>query len=155
MMMTKYPLLFTFFSKIEGRGYLADVAVHGRLLAEEEDGGWWAFGVNPGGVAAAGKTRTDAYIEFRKSLMQVLFDLAAQAKDFYAFRKAAMKFFGEVNKPTADEWLAAREEVRAKNITVDGLRRETSEAPRRIEIRQKKTFAAKGNITDPEEAIAA
>jgi hypothetical protein len=154
--MTKYPFLFTFLDKVEGNGFLADVAVHGRLLAEEQDGSWWMFGVNPGGVAAQGATRAEAYIEFRQSVMRVLFDLAVQSgTDFYAFRKAAKKFFDETNRPTEAEWQAARQQVRAGKITIEDMRRESAESPRRIEIKPKKVFRAKGNSVDPKASVAA
>jgi len=157
--MATYPLLFTFLEKVEGNGFLADVAVHGRLLAvEEEDGVWWMNGVQPGGVAAHGATRAEAYAEFRKTLMHVLFDIATQSRTFFDFRKAAMKFFEEVNRPTLVEWDQARQLVRAGKLTIDGMRRETAEAPRRIEIKQKqhlKDFKAKDNATDPGETVAA
>lgn len=105
---TPRALLFTFLDKVEGAGYLAAVEVHGRVLAEEEDGEWWMYGVNPGGLAALGKTRPEAYAEFRSSLMKVLFDLATEARDFYAFRAAAREFFDQTDKVTVDEWNAAR-----------------------------------------------
>lgn len=154
-MMTHYPLLFTFLDKVEGNGYLADIAVHGRLLAAEEDGTWWMYGVNPGGLAAPGSSRPAAYIEFRKTLMQVLFDMALEATNFYDFRKKAKKFFEETNEPTLAEWEEARKQVRAGKTTLDGIRLETRESPRRIEIKEKKSFAAKDNATDPQVAVAA
>ena len=46
--MTKYPLLFTFRDKIEGRDFVAEVVAHGRVLAVEEQEGWWLYGVQPG-----------------------------------------------------------------------------------------------------------
>ncbi len=153
--MATYPLLFTFLDKVEGNGYLADVAVHGRLLAVEQDEVWWMYGVNPGGVAAQGKSRAEAYGEFRRSVMKVLFDLATEAADFYAFRAKAKAFFEETNEPTLKEWQEARDQVRAGKVTIEGMRRETAESPRRIEINQKKTFAAKDNAVDPQASVAA
>lgn len=150
-----YPLLFTFVDKVEGNGYLAHVAVHGRLLAVEEEKGWWMYGVNPGGVAASGESRGDAYIAFRKAVMEVLFDLATEAEDFYEFRKAAIRFFEETNKPTEADWGAARKLVRDGKIDLEGVRRETNESERRIEVNLKKSFTAADNATDPQAAVAA
>lgn len=45
--MTHYSLLF---------GRVARVAVSGRALPTEEDGEFWVEGVNPGGLAATGKS---------------------------------------------------------------------------------------------------
>jgi hypothetical protein len=153
----KYPLFFTFLDKVEGDGYLADVAVHGQLLAVKEDDDTWSmYGVTPGGVAASGKTRGEAYIEFRDNLMAVLFDIAArERKDFFAFRREAKRFFDEVNRPTLAEWEEARSLVRAGKLDVEGLRREAQESPRRIEIKQKTKFAAKDNRTEPPAVVAA
>jgi len=153
--MAYYPLLFTFLDKVEGKEYLADVKVHGRLLAEQEDDVWWMYGVNPGGLAASGKTRAEAYMEFRTTLMKVLFDLATDAPDFYAFRADARRFFDEVDSETLDEWAVAREQVRKGEINLEGMRRETAETPRRIEISHKQTFHPEGNVIDPQVAVAA
>jgi hypothetical protein len=152
---THYPLLFTFLDKVEGNDYLAEVAVHGRLLAAEEGGKWWMYGVNPGGLAAVGDSRAEAYIEFRRTLMRVLFDIAAEAGDFHAFRRRTRRFFDEVNGPALAEWEAAREQVRRGKVNIEGMRRETSESPRRIEITHKQKFVAKHNRTDPPAAVAA
>lgn len=151
----QYPLLFTFFDKVEGNGYLADVAIHGKLLATEEDGQWWMYGVKPGALAASGHSRAEAYMEFRRTLMQVLFDLAGDARDFYAFRESARRFFDETDPETEAEWETARELVRRGSITIEGMRREDREEPRRIDIREKQVFAAKDNVVDPYAAMAA
>lgn len=154
--MVQYPFFFTFLDKVEGNGYLAHVEVHGRLLAVEEDAEWWMYGVNPGGVAASGKSKAEAYSEFRKTLMKVLFDTASRVGgDFHVFRKEAKRFFDEVNEPTLKEWEDTREQVRSGKINIEGMRRESSESPRRIEIKQKKRFAAKANTTDPQAVVAA
>ena len=154
--MTQYPLLFTFLNKVEGNNYLAEIAVHGRALAEKEEGGWWIYGVHPGGLAASGPSLPEAYAEFRKAFLKVLFEEASEADNFYAFRAGARKFFDEISRPTLAEWEAAREQVRAGKITIDGMRQETAESPRRIDIKEKQTFAAKDNaVDDPQAAVAA
>jgi hypothetical protein len=153
--MAQYPLLFTFLDKVEGNDYLADVKVHGRLLAEQEDDVWWMYGVNPGGLAASGKTRAEAYMEFRATLMKVLFDLATESPDFYTFRAGAKRFFEEVDNETLNEWVVAREQVRKGEIDLEGMRRETAETPRRIDVSQKQTFHPGGNVVDPQVAVAA
>jgi hypothetical protein len=153
--MTQYPLLFTFLDKVEGKAFLAEVAVYGRLLAEEADGVWWMYGINPGAVAASGKTRAEAYTEFRSSVMKVLFDIAADEPDFYAFRKRAREFFDEEDPESVEEWVAARDRVKKGEITLEGLKRETAESPRRIEIKEKSTFHPQGNAVDPQVVVAA
>lgn len=154
--MTQYPLLFTFRHKVEGNNYLADVKAYGRLLAEEEeDGKWWMYGVNPGGLAASGSTRAEAYGEFRETLTKVLYDIAADVPDFYDFRAAAQRFFYETDKETVSGWEAARELVKRGEIDVKGMRREESESPALIEIDRKQNFHPQGNAVDPQLAVAA
>jgi len=153
--LSSYPLLFSFLDKVEGNKFLARVAVHGRLLAVEEDGAWWTYGVNPGGLAASGPTLLEAYIAFRNSLMEVLFDIATEANTSYAFRARAKKFFEETNEPTRLDWEDARQQVRSGKVTIDGMRRETSEEPRRIDIKIKQKLSAKDNATDARVSVAA
>ncbi len=113
------------------------------------------YGVNPGALAAEGETRVAAYVEFRETLMKVLFDLATAAEDFYAFRASGKKFFEETSESSIQEREAARAAVKAGKVTIEGMRRETAEQPHRIEITQKKTFTAKDNATDPHVTVAA
>lgn len=156
--MEQYPLLFAFSDKVAGKGYLAVVTVHGTALAAKEDEGWWVYGVKPGGLAESGVTLPEAYIEFRKSLLRVLFDLAAEAPDFYAFRKAATEFFSEVNEPTRGEWEAARALVRQGKLDLEGIRHETAESPRRIDIKELQTLALTpedNRLEDEELGVAA
>lgn len=152
---TSYPLLFTFLHKVEGNGYLAEIKVHGRLLAVQEEDCWWMYGVNPGALAASGPSRAEAYMEFRKTLMEVLFDLASESDSFYEFSAAAKAFFHETDPDSIAEWEAARELVRAGKVTIEGMTRETSESPRRIEVTKKQDFTAKDNAVDPNMAMAA
>jgi len=153
--MTQYPLLFTFRQKVEGNNYLADVKAYGRLLAEEEDGTWWMYGVNPGGLAASGSTRAEAYSEFRETLAKVLYDLATDVPDFHAFRGAAQRFFYETDQETVSEWEAARELVKSGEIDIKGMRREESKSPALIEVDRKQEFHPQGNTVDSQLAVAA
>src|SRR3954454_24948486 len=77
--MTNYPLLFGRRELVEGNGFIAGVALHGRLLLTEEGGESWVEGVNPGGIAARGDSPGEALAEFRSEYRVVLFDIAAQA----------------------------------------------------------------------------
>jgi hypothetical protein len=156
--MEQYPLLFSFSDKVAGKGYLAAFTAHGAALAGKEEEGWWVYGVKPGGLAESGTTLPEAYVEFRKSLLKVLFDLAAEAPDFYAFRRAATEFFNEVNEPTRAEWEAARALVRQGKLGLEGIRREPAESPRRIEIKELQTIALTpedNRLEDEELGVAA
>jgi hypothetical protein len=148
--MAQYPLIFAFSDKVTGNGYLADVTVHGSVLATHEEGGWWMYGVNPGALAASGTTMTEAYVEFRKSFFRVLVDIATEAESFYDFRKAAKAFFDELNEPTYEEWEAARELVRAGQLDLKGIRHDPSPGPRRIEVKERPTvtLTPQDNVLD-------
>lgn len=45
--------------------------------------------------------------------------------------------------------------MRRGEINLEGMGRETAEAPRRIEISEKQTFHPEGNAVDPQVAVAA
>src|SRR3990167_2856067 len=108
--MTKYPLLFTFRDKIEGRDFVAEVVAHGRVLAVEEQEGWWMYGVQPGDLAESGTTVQEAVAAFRKAFAEILLDIAASATDFSSLRDEIHRWFAAVNEPTAHEWREAVEE---------------------------------------------
>ncbi len=119
--MTRYPLLFGFRDLIAGKGFVAGVTLRGRALLADEGDGFWMYGVNPGGLAAGGKTPGEAQAEFRQGYRSVLFDIAAQAGDFADFRQQAIAFFQETNRPTEREWEEAVAEVRKGNVVADWL----------------------------------
>jgi hypothetical protein len=138
---TRYPLLFSFRDKVAGKGFLADITVHGRALAVEEDGCWWIRGVQPGGLADGGQTFLEAYAAFRDDFRAVLFDIAEEAKSFWAFKEEVDRFFAETDEEA--EWHAAVQAVRDKVVRPEGLqvegtglRQEPAEKPRYIEVRE-------------------
>ena len=102
--MNREPLLFSFQRFIAGRGFIANVEIQGRALFRIEDEDWWLFGVQPGGIAAGGKTYGMALYEFRKGYTSVLFDIAFGAEDFQNFKEMVEEFFAQVNKPNLEDW---------------------------------------------------
>ncbi len=151
--MKHYPILFTFRDKVLGNGFLADVTVHGRALAAEEEDGWWMYGVQPGDIAAGGSTFAEAAAEFHKTYTAVLFDIAEDAKDHKVFKAEVDRFFKEINGPTEDEWATAVTEVRAGRITAEavseGFPKQSADSPRFVDIRVLTAFKPKDNILDP------
>jgi hypothetical protein len=120
--MTNYPLLITFRGAVFGRGFVADVTATGRLMAAQEDqADWWLYGVNPGAIAAHGASLDDAHQDFRDGLQAVLFQFAAEASSFEAFKTEVERFFYATNEPTAAEWNDAVQLVRANQTRLDGL----------------------------------
>lgn len=128
---TNYPLVFTFKDIIVGNGFFAGVVAEGRaLLTHEDDGGFWMSGVYPGAVAGGGEERGEAFRDFKDRYKSVLLDIAAEAPDFNSFVEQAASFFNSLSKPTAEEWEAARSEVRAGRITAADLPQVDAAEPR-------------------------
>jgi predicted RNase H-like HicB family nuclease len=132
---TFYPLLFSRRELVEGNGFVAGVSVSGRALLEEEgEGEFWVEGVNPGGLSAQGSTPSDALAEFCSSLKAVLFDIAAEARDFDGFREEVIRFFNDVSVPALKDWETAVEQVRAGRITADWLAKRPADSRLGIEV---------------------
>jgi hypothetical protein len=119
--MTRYPILFGFRDLIAGNGFVAGVTVNGRALLVDEGDGYWMYGVNPGGAAAGGATASEAQSKFRDVYRSVLFDAAAEAVDFAAFKAEVERFFSETNEPPKTEWDEAVLEVRSGKVAADWL----------------------------------
>lgn len=132
--MTHYPLLFSRRELVEGNGFIAGVALHGRLLLTDEGSESWVEGINPGGIAARGVSPSEALAEFCSEYRVVLFDIAAEARSFEEFKEEVERFFNDTS-PTADrEWRAAVEEVRAGNVKASWLRMQPADSPLGIEV---------------------
>ena len=126
--MPRYPLFFGLRDLVAGNGFVAAVALEGRALLVDEGDGFWMYGVNPGGVAAGGKTHGEAQAEFRQRYRSVLFDLAAEAASFEEFQRAVAQFCEETNEPTAAEWEEAVNEVRSGKVDADWLPKRRAES---------------------------
>ena len=143
MSATTYPLVFSFRDAVSGNGFVAYVAVSGRvLLTDEGDGDIWMFGVQPGGIAGGGRERSEAFREFKKSYLSVFFDIAAEATSFEDFEKSVRQFFSEVNEPNLGVWSEAVAAVRAGKLSLSDLEAMNADlCPPRIEIRRIDTRA--------------
>jgi hypothetical protein len=124
----QYPLTCSFRDLIAGHGYVAGVALDGRVLAErrpapEGDGEtWWVYGVYPGAAAGTGASLGAAVADFRNTVKKVLIELAHEAVDFRAFERGARTFFGETDDLTAKEWEEARARVREGGVGLPNLK---------------------------------
>jgi hypothetical protein len=125
-----YPLVFSFRNLIAGNGYVAAVAMDGRVILAEgvtfgdENEETWMFGVQPGDVAgdASGdRQKLAAFTAFKKNYDNVLLDIAAEATSFEEFKTKATEFFSGVNPPNLADWERARIEVRSGNLSLDDL----------------------------------
>src|SRR5215210_8145215 len=127
--MTRYPLLFGFRDLIAGNGYIAGVALsNGRAVLVDEGDGFWMYGVNPGGLAAGGESLGRAQSEFRSAYKSGLFDIAAEAQSFEAFKAEVERFFRETNNPTLVEWDEAVAEVRQGRTEADWLPKKSADS---------------------------
>jgi hypothetical protein len=157
--LTSLPFFFTYRDNVYGHGFLADVATHGRLLAAKEAAdAWWVYGVQPGDVAASGKTLSEAQAEFRKAFTAVLYDIANETKDFPEFKAHVESFVNEVNKPIAEAWDEAVRRVRESGMTAKTESPiEPAESPVTVQVVMKKfqKFTPADNVLDPEPALAA
>lgn len=114
-----YPILFGFKDLIAGQGFFAAVLAQGRALLAHEGDGFWMSGVNPGSVAGGGIERADAFHAFKERYLAVLYDIAAEATTFEAFKQEVGEFFHSVNEETSVEWQTALKEVRAGRLNSD------------------------------------
>lgn len=152
----QYPLLCAFPETIISNGFDARIEVNARVLAvEDEPGSWWIYGVNPGAIAETGSSLHSAVRAFRERLQHVLEDYATEWSDFESFKRHVEEFFNTCDSETENEWLAAREAVRAGRVDLPDMRRVTEESPQRINIRliERRPAAVTGDSAPP--AIAA
>jgi len=126
----KFPLFFSYRDLIAGSGFVAGVAMKGRVLLDTAGGEVWMYGVQPGGIAGGGLDRACAFSEFRRSYLSVMYDLAAEAGTFGAFKAEVKRFFSEVNEPNADAWGAALATVRRSGTSLEGLAKVNADAER-------------------------
>jgi hypothetical protein len=152
--MIHYPLLFGRRELVEGNGFIAGVALHGRLLLIEEGDEFWVEGVNPGGIAARGESPGEALAEFCAEYRVVLFDIAAEARSFEELKAEVERFFNGTSPTAAKEWMAAVEEVRAGRVDANWLKKQPADSPLGISVVLVQQPQASNNEED-EAAIAA
>ena len=133
-----WPLLFKHRGTILGKGFLADIEIHGRLLATPEADGVWIDGVNPGAISLGAATLNDTQAELRSMLARVFIDFAEQTANFAEFKVRVEAFFNESDEESEREWEAAVEAVRGGRVAgPDGLQRQDAKAPRFVKVTQK------------------
>jgi hypothetical protein len=132
---TMWPLLFTYKSPVFGKGFIADVKLCGRLLAELEADGVWLYGVNPGGFAATAPTLALAGPEVTTVLSTLFVDFAEEANTFDAFKAQVQRFFDQTDDETLSEWKAAVDAVRSGALAAPpGLPIESADAPCTVSV---------------------
>ncbi len=150
------PLLFTIREKVSGKGFVADITAMGRVLAVKEEAGTWICGVTPGGLSAGGKTGGEAYLNFKKAFISVLYDIAYGSEDFSEFSREVESFFCDECEATLREWKAAVEEVRESNYSVEGLPKLPADRSNQVEVLEiTKPTPEMNIIEEQEQALAA
>jgi len=105
--MTDYPVMFTVRDTVSGNGFLAGVTLTGRAIMCLEDGKWWVYGVRPAAIAESGETPQEAFLRFRNSYKNVLFDFASCAEKYENFREAVEVFYHQLDQEEEDRWVSA------------------------------------------------
>jgi len=127
--MTHYPILFSRRDLVKANHFTAGVIVAGRILVSDEDGEFWAEGVNPGGMAARGDSLASALKALCDSYHEVLLDIAEDESSFDGFKKAVERFFADTNMMAQEEWDEAVLQVRAGKLTMADMGKRPSESP--------------------------
>lgn len=132
---TAWPLLFRHRGTILGKGFLADIEIHGRLLARSEPDGVWVDGVNPGAISLGAKTLNDTHAELRQTLARLFVDFAEETAGFDEFAARVDAFFHETDPATEQEWDAAVAAIRAGRVMGPaGVERQDADAPRFVRV---------------------
>ncbi len=152
----EHPIMITLQDTISGDGFLAKITMSGRTLMRQDGGKWWMYGVRPAAIAESGCTIDEAFLRFRQTYKEVLFDIAQDSKSYDEFRAEVERFF---NESDADEqaWENALRAIRSANVAppepFSKLPRQSPDArPPRIEVErldgQIKRFVASDNVAD-------
>jgi hypothetical protein len=157
--LTSLPLLFSFRQLVSGDGFLAGVRMNGRALLEfeqvDDHEEAWISGVAPVGIAGGGNDRGVAFIEFRKSWMEVLFDLAAEADSIEDFREKCEGFLGATEDGMTKLWQDAVAVVRQGRYEDPALETGDADAQVVFEVVDLSHLEAGGNEVDSSPLVAA
>lgn len=129
------PLYFDLREVVVGRGFIAVVRMRGRATCVEDFGSTWIYGVNPGALAEHGSDLKAACANFRRSLIELLFDFAELAADFDTFCRAVSEHFRATDRESVDEWIEARREVRRGRVPEVDLPRESGDLEPDLQVR--------------------
>lgn len=134
--MTTYPILYTFRERIRGPRSWLDVTVHGRALVLEESAGeWWAYGVNPGGIAACGASIREAFAALHQQFRLYLQDTAKMVPSFEAFRSELQRFYEQTDSDALADWDRAVDVIRAGGELPPGMIKQAADSgPSGVEV---------------------
>jgi hypothetical protein len=118
--MPDYPVMFTVRDTVSGNGFLAGVTLTGRaLMCKEDDQRWWVYGVRPGAIAESGATPEEAFLRFRNSYKNVLFDFAGSVEKYEQFKTCVEHFYSQPDVEEESRWLAAYNALRHGQVKAE------------------------------------
>ena len=112
--MRAFPLIFRFSAVIVNDRFRAHLRGTGHALAVFEDGQWWCSGVEPGGLTEPGASPVSAYLGFRKTLGQILEQLAEDSPTVEDFGEQVGRFFAHADPHDRQRWREAVESLRRR-----------------------------------------
>lgn len=117
-----WPLVFSYRGLVSGSGFSAIVDAVCRVLAEEQDsGGIWMNGAEPGGFASGGDDIDSAHVALSKMFRDILIDAAEEADSFDAFRGEMNRFFEDIDRGVNKAWIKAWEDNRKGTLDCEPL----------------------------------
>lgn len=118
----RYPLFFNHGGLVAGQGFIAQVAIEGRVLVEETDDNFFtALGVNPGSSAGHGATLSEAMHALKDDIKLVIFEIAEEASGFEDFEKRVREFVLLTRSADQAEWDEAVALVRAGELDTEAF----------------------------------
>lgn len=156
--MPDYPVMFTVRDTVSGNGFLAGVTLTGRAVITREDDKWWVYGVRPAPIAESGATPEEAFLRFRNTYKNVLFDFAGDSQKYEDFRQSVEDFYHQPDQEEEDRWVAAFQALRSGSVlpeapffsalpTEDPDKRPTQIAVERLD-KQNARYTATDNVAD-------
>jgi hypothetical protein len=152
--MSEYPVMFSVRDTVSGNGYLAGVTLTGRALICKEDGKWWVYGVRPGAIAESGATPEEAFLRFRNTYKNVLFDFAGSEEKFEGFKEAVESFYRQPDAEEEERWLDAYKALRSGKVTAEPAffaalpKEDPDKRPTQISVERLDIAHARFNSTD-------
>ncbi|HVB87401.1 MAG TPA: hypothetical protein VNK23_12140 [Candidatus Dormibacteraeota bacterium] len=118
--MAEYPVMFTLRDTVAGNGFLAGITLTGHaLMVKEADDKWWVYGVRPGAIAENGSTPQEAFLRFRNTYKNVLFDAAEGNGNYQKFRDKIERFYSQPDTEEEDRWERAFNAIRNGDVVPD------------------------------------
>ena len=112
-----YPLIFGFDDSLSTpEGQIVISGVGRALMVREDDGRWWMYGVQPGGLAENGESPQKAHQAFVAAFKGILLDILGDSNSFTDFAERLDKFFNEATESDNTEWQRSLDAIRSGDL---------------------------------------